>query len=50
MQEMLPLPQEIVASPPENVTIFVSFNGDNSLVAVLLLAVLVTLVVKMLDR
>lgn len=50
MNEKLSLTQEIVASPPENVTILVSFNGDNSLVSVLLLAVVVTVVVKMLDR
>lgn len=51
MNEKLSLLQEILASPPNNVTVFVSFNGDNSLTAVLLLAAVVaTLIVLMRNR
>lgn len=50
MREKLTLLRENLASSPENVAIFVSFEGDNSLVALLFLAVMVTVVVKMRDR
>lgn len=46
----LTLLQENLASSPEYVAIFVSFEGDNSLVALLFLAVMVTVVVKMRDH
>lgn len=50
MREKLTLLQENLASSPEYVAIFVSFEGDNSLVALLFLAVMVTVVVKMRDH
>ena len=50
MREKLTLLRENLASSPENVAIFVSFEGDNSLVALLFLAVMVTVVVKMRDH